>query len=104
MNREGHAVVRCPTCGARQEWSETCRRCKCDLGLLRLAEQAYRRTRLRCLRALEARRTSEALRQAHRCHWIRPGADSARLLALCTLLRGDWPAAVALAAGAPEED
>ena len=25
--------VCCPTCHAEQEWSDTCRRCKCDLTL-----------------------------------------------------------------------
>ena len=30
----GRMNVRCPTCGQWQEWSDSCRRCKCDLLLL----------------------------------------------------------------------
>ena len=31
--------MRCPTCRAEQEWSDNCRRCRCDLQLLREVEE-----------------------------------------------------------------
>jgi hypothetical protein len=88
--------LRCPTCGARQtEPTDTCRRCKSDLRLLRAALEAYQRHRLDTLAALDAGRLEAALRHARRCHELRPGPESHRLLAVCQLLRGDWPAALA---------
>jgi hypothetical protein len=93
-------LVRCPTCRAVQEWSDTCRRCRCDLRLLREAAESYRRERRRALLAIRAGRPRDALRFARRCLSLRDDAATRRLLAVCTLLRGDWPAAVALARGA----
>ncbi len=92
--------LRCPTCGARQGWTDTCRRCKSDLRLLRSALQNYAAHRRRGLLALGAGRLDEALRHARRCHELRPGPDSHRLLALCQLLRGEWHQALELASGA----
>jgi hypothetical protein len=87
--------LRCPTCGARQGWTDTCRRCKSDLRLLRSALEAYERHRRAALLALDEGRLEVALLQARRCHELRPGPESRRLLAVCQLLRGDWPAALA---------
>jgi hypothetical protein len=100
MNDTSAATVRCPTCGASQEWSDTCRRCKCDLGFLRDVARSYDLSRQRCFVALAASRPGEALRRARRCHWLRPGAESRRLLALSAMVSGDWPNAVALAQSA----
>lgn len=94
-------MVRCPTCRAVQEWSDTCRRCKSDLALLRHVASAYGRHRRHCLQAIDAGRPTEALRSARHCHWLRPGPDARRLLALASLVAGDWTAAAAFASGDP---
>ena len=87
--------LRCPTCGARQGWTDTCRRCKSDLRLVRAALEAYEGHRRASLAALGAGRLEAALHHARRSHELRPGPESQRLLAVCQLLRGDWPAALA---------
>jgi hypothetical protein len=90
-------TVRCPTCRAVQEWSDACRRCKCDLRLLRAVSEAYQRSRRACLYYLRASQPRAAERAARRCHALFPSSESQRLLALAALLRGDWPEAAALA-------
>lgn len=82
--------VRCPTCNAKQPYADTCRRCKCDLGLLKSMAEASLRTRRRCLVHLRAGRISAALAQARRAFALRPEKRSARLLAVCHLLNGDF--------------
>jgi len=100
--------MRCPTCGADQGWADRCRRCKCDLRLLRAAEGAYERHRLCCLQHLHAGNPERALQEARSCHRLGPGAETHRLIALCQLLRENWPEAldeagnVALEATEPE--
>lgn len=89
--------VRCPTCGAVQEWSDVCRRCRCDLTLLRQVTSAAQASRQRCLHALRGGRFSEALRHARRLHAILPDPSATRLLAVCHLFQGNWPVAAALA-------
>jgi hypothetical protein len=37
---------------------------------------------------------------ARRCHELRPGPESHGLLAVCQLLRGDWPEAAEMARAA----
>jgi hypothetical protein len=96
MNRLEPATVRCPTCRAVQEWSESCRRCKTDLRLLRDVAEAYRRSHHRCLLQLRAGRPHEALRSARLCHELRADDESTRLLAVCALLSEDWETAAAL--------
>jgi hypothetical protein len=100
-SREG---LRCPTCSARQGWTDTCRRCKSDLRLLRDALAAYERHRRSSLRDLDAGHLEDALSHARRCHELRPGPESHRLLAVCQLLRGDWPEATQLARGAQPDE
>jgi hypothetical protein len=95
--------VRCPTCRAQQVWSDTCRRCKCDLRLLYTAELSYRNSRVRCLNALHAGRADAAAVDAQTCLRIRPDEESRKLLAVCALLDGDWPTAVKLALEHPSE-
>ncbi len=92
--------LRCPTCGARQAWADTCRRCKSDLRLLRSALEAYEAHRRRGLLALESGRVDEALQHARRCHELRPGPDSRRMLGICRLLRGEYDEAFELASDA----
>jgi len=89
--------MRCPTCRARQTWSDTCRRCKCDLSLLRGAADASRAHRRRCLLLLRAGRHAEALRQAQRAYALAPDPPSARLLAVCHLLCRHWVSATTIA-------
>src|SRR5262245_10328025 len=103
MGIEGPAAVRplgelqCPPCGARQGWTDVCRRCKSDLRLLRAALDAYDRHRRSGLHALDAGHLEAALWHARRCHQLRPGPESHRLMAVCQLLRGDWLDALDLA-------
>ena len=89
--------VTCPTCRARQEWSDTCRRCKSDLRLLRGAVNAYFRRRRLCLEMLQAGRPREAARHAWACAELHPGTEAHRLLALCALVAHDWEGARELA-------
>lgn len=96
-DRPTEGDVRCPTCGARQEWSDACRRCKCDLTLLREVAHAVQATRCRCMRLLRAGRVQEALREARRLYVLSPDHATARLLAVCRLLHGDWAAAITAA-------
>ncbi len=95
--------LRCPTCGARQAWADTCRRCKSDLRMLRAALEAYRYHREAGLLALDEGRPDAAVHHAQRCRELRPGPESDRLLAVCRFLRGDWDEAVDLARGAVRE-
>ena len=97
-------ALRCPTCGARQGMSDTCRRCRSDLRLLRTALEAYEHHRRFSLLDLGAGRLETALRHARRCHELSPGPESHRLLAVCQLLRGDWFEAVEFARGVDESD
>ena len=87
----------CPTCGAQQEWSDTCRRCRCDLTLLRAVKEARRGHRRRCLLLLRAGRLTEALQQARRGYALCADQRSARLLAVCHLVCGNWMRAITLA-------
>ncbi len=89
--------VRCPTCNARQDWSDACRRCQCDLTFLRSAMDACRRSRRRALWHLRAGRLSEALRHARRACTLAPDQRSTRLLAVCYLLSGNWTQAILVA-------
>ena len=90
MSINNTVEMRCPTCGAGQAWADTCRRCKCDLRLLRAAERAYASHYLRCTRDLAAGRPDMALRHARVCQRLRPGAPPQRLIALSYLLSQRW--------------
>lgn len=89
--------ARCPTCGAHQEWSDTCRRCKCDLTLLRSVASAVRFHRRRCLALLQRSSSRDALVHARRLYLLSPDPQAARLLAVCHLLNGEWTAAFDMA-------
>jgi len=82
--------VRCPTCRAKQPWSDTCRRCKCDLTLLMNVAEACRQGRRRCLAHLHAGRFSKALQEAKHVWTLRPDRQAARLLAVCLLHNGKF--------------
>src|ERR1700679_1757253 len=96
--------MRCPTCGARQPWSDACRRCKCDLRLLRGAAAAFDGHRRHCLKLLNTGFPRPALRHALRCQHLDPGGESERLVAVCYLLSSQWSEALAAAETAPDED
>jgi hypothetical protein len=90
-------TVRCPTCRAVQEWSDTCRRCKSDLRLLRAFASASLRCRRACLEQLRSGHPRAALQAAERYHAIRADAESRRWLALAALRAGDWATAETMA-------
>ncbi len=89
--------LRCPTCRAEQPWSDTCRRCKSDLRLMRELTDEYAATRLLCLANLHQNQIGAALEQARQCVALCADADSRRLLAVCELLNRNWLAALAQA-------
>jgi hypothetical protein len=91
---ESSDVMRCPTCRAEQSWSDACRRCRCDLRLLREADCYYRASREACLRELRAGRLLSAMERARECLRLVPELPSRRLFAVCALLTGDWPSAL----------
>ena len=97
MPDEKPPTLRCPTCRAQQEWSDACRRCKCDLQLLRAADRAYRQSQAECLTELRANRPRSAMACARECERLRPGDESRKLLAVCALVAGDWATALSLA-------
>jgi hypothetical protein len=90
-------TVRCPTCRATQDWSDTCRRCKSDLRLLREFTESYERSRRAFVVALDKGDARAASRHAIQCHSLRPNPESRCLLALAALLRRDWQTAADLA-------
>ena len=98
LERAVEDEMRCPTCNATQPWSDECRRCKCDLSLLRQCWRTREAERRRCLRQLKAGRPHRALRHARRYAAIVGAAEASRLLGVCLLLCGNWPDACALAA------
>jgi hypothetical protein len=104
MDETASNQVRCPTCRALQEWSDSCRRCRSDLRLLRAAQASYDSHRRRCLLNLDAGRPDLALGHAVRCHDLRPDGESRRLLALCALVGEDWEAALRLVRAVSETD
>lgn len=89
--------MRCPTCRAEQPWSDTCRRCKCDLRLLRELAEDFAAARNGCLQSIRKNQPGEALEQARRCFALHADADTQRLLAVCELLNGNWTQAKAQA-------
>lgn len=90
--------LNCPTCGAEQPWSETCRRCKCDLSLLTQALRARRSAHQRCLRRLRAGDLNGALAAARRCAALLPDERARRLLAICYAARSRFEHAARLLA------
>ena len=95
MRSPSRDEVICPTCGARQRWSDTCRRCKCDLRLFRAVAAAYNRHRWLCLKLLTSGLSRPALQHALHCQRLSPGGESSRLVAICHLLLDQWAEALA---------
>ena len=88
--RTAEDEMACPTCKARQVWSDQCRRCQCDLSLLRQWRSAGESQRRECLHELRLRRPEQALGHARRYALIVGSREGARLLAVCHLLCGNW--------------
>ena len=87
------SVLRCPVCKAENAQGPACRRCKADLSLLfRLGEQRDRFLAA-AAESLRSGRFEDALADARRAHQLRRAEDSARLLALASLLLRDYAAA-----------
>lgn len=97
MNLPEHGL-RCPTCRAAQEWSDTCRRCKCDLQLLRQVHESRVTARQQALRAIQRGDYRAALSSAERLFTLDPDEPARQLVAVCRLLNGDFPGARAIAA------
>lgn len=91
--------LRCPTCGALQDWSDTCRRCRCDLQLVHRALRAVESLRRQCLLYLRDDRYEAAWAAAQRCCELDNCEENRQLLALVEFIRGDFPAAVHRARG-----
>lgn len=100
LPRAGEDEMHCPTCNALQAWSDECRRCKCDLSLLRQIWLAAEAERRRCLRHLRAGRPDQALSHARRYATILGAAEASPLLAVCHLLCHNWPEARDVSRGA----
>lgn len=90
-------AFRCPTCRASQELTDTCRRCKSDLRLVRDTLGSYRAHHAAALSAFHTDQPAAALRHARACVKLRPNSESFKLMALLSLWWGDWPAAAAAA-------
>lgn len=90
------AQMRCPTCGARQEPSDICRRCRCDLSLVVPLLRARQRLRQACLAALRAGCYAQARALARRCCTVSRDPDNLQLLALTELVSGQYAAALEL--------
>ena len=92
--------LRCPTCGALQSWSDTCRRCRCDLQLVHQALRAVESHRRQCLQHLRDDRYEAAWAAAQRCCELDNCEENRQLLALVEFIRGNFPVAARLAQGA----
>ncbi len=90
LERAAEDEMVCPTCKARQAWSDQCRRCKCDLSLLRQWQNACESQRRQCLRQLRAGRPDQALRHAQHYALMAGVPQASRLLAVCHLLCSNW--------------
>jgi hypothetical protein len=77
-------------CKASVDQGPNCRRCKADLALLLALDRQRGRMLRQARESLAAGRPEQALPLASAAHGLRHGDDSARLLALCHLLRGDF--------------
>lgn len=77
--------MRCPTCRAEQVWSDSCRRCKSDLRLLRSVFESAEKTRAAARQHLASGRPEAALQAARQLVLLTRDGASLRLLADCHL-------------------
>ena len=92
--------MRCPICRAEQEWSDSCRRCRGDLRLLRACRDRLAELALGCFQALAENRPAEAHRLASELLALDPSLESQRLFAASAFANGDYAAAVRAASAA----
>jgi hypothetical protein len=90
-------TMRCPTCRANQPWSDTCRRCKCDLSLVHQMLRHRRTLHRACLNHLRRGNVDNAIQAARQIHQLMASATSRRLLAVCSAIGGDLATAVRIA-------
>jgi hypothetical protein len=93
-------ALQCPVCRAAIGNSAACRRCKADLTLLTDIESQRGRLLALTCQAIRESRFGDALSQARQAHALRADADSARILAVSSLLTGDFASAYRLAESA----
>jgi hypothetical protein len=93
---EPNATLCCPTCGAWQAPSQTCRLCRCDLALLLRFRAHGEHLRDRCLGYLRQRRVGRATAVARQYYQFSPDSHSASLLGTCYLLGGNFADAIRL--------
>ena len=89
--------------GRLPENTALCRRCQCDLTLLRQAAGTCRFYHRQCLLELKAGRINAALHHARRGYTFFPNPNSERLLAICCMIAGQWSEALTLAHWADKE-
>jgi hypothetical protein len=87
----------CPTCRAKQAWSDTCRRCGSDFTLLRRFAARARWYREQCLLAIHTSDDKTAADYARALYDLTPDASAAKLLAVCLVQIGDFDGARLLA-------
>ena len=86
--------MQCPTCGAGQTYADVCRRCKCDLSLVRRLLDQRDALRNDCLVQLRDGQLALALETARRCYELSADRASMRLLAVACFMNGDYAKAV----------
>lgn len=85
--------MRCPVCRAENDQGPQCRRCRADLSVLFTLE-AQREHYLALAYQYAARgQWDQAFVVAEGVDTVRRGEDSQRLLAVCSLMRRDFPRA-----------
>ncbi len=94
LERTSADEMLCPACNARQAWSDECRRCKCDLSLLRRFQRTCATHHRRCLQALDDGHPDQALHHARRYAALVGKTPDAHLVAVCHLLSGNWELAM----------
>src|ERR1043166_10279889 len=87
--------MRCPVCRAENAEEPTCRRCKADLSLLVLVEQARRTALAKAALAAAKGDGVRTLHFAEEAHRLRRGGDSWQWLAVGGLLNRDFVLAAA---------
>jgi hypothetical protein len=88
----------CPVCGAAQEPSESCRRCRADLSLVLGLRAQLGAKRTECLALLRRRRLLRATRLAQECLKLSDDDANRRLLSTCYLMQGDFATALRILA------
>lgn len=86
-------MMRCPVCRADNDCGPTCRRCRADLALLFTLEEKRERVMAQAAACLRRGRLARAQTLAGGADALRSDPASRRMLAVCHLLRRDYPSA-----------